>query len=238
MRYIYRFLTVAVVLALLMGIGVSTAFAQDPDQGKRIWAEVVWQCQRCHGPAGEGAWGPTLAGNKNPVEDWISQVRAPRRSMPTFSPQQVSDEQITDIHAYLTSLPEPATAALPDAGLPADAPAGQMLLVEKRCVACHTTTGPINIFIERGEIPTAEAVIAQLRSPRHNMPMFSEGQVSDADATLIADFLAQQVSSQLAPATLPTSGGDQSSKLPLFLALIGSGLVTLGLILRRGWAAH
>lgn len=236
MRYVYRFLTVAVAVVLLMSTSVSLVFAQDPDQGKMIWEEVVWQCQQCHGPAGEGNWGPTLAGNQNPVEDWISQVRSPRRSMPTFSPQQVSDEQITNIHAYLTSLPAPAAPALPDAGLPAEAPAGQVLVVEKRCVACHTTTGPIQFFIDRGEIPTADAVIAQLRNPRQNMPMFSEGQVSDGDAALIADFLAQQVSSQLAPATLPTSGGDPASRLSLFLALIGSGLVVISLLLRRRWA--
>jgi hypothetical protein len=103
-------------------------------------------------------------------------------------------------------------------------------------VACHTETGPINPFIERGEVPTAQAVITQLRTPRNLMPMFSEGQVSDADAALIADFLASQVSaqqSQEAPAALPTSGGENSSTSAILLILTGAGLVAASFILRR-----
>jgi mono/diheme cytochrome c family protein len=233
MGYIYRFFASILALLVVMGLTTSTTFAQDPDRGKVVWEEEIWQCQQCHGRAGEGGWGPTLAGNQNSAQDWISQVRSPRRSMPTFSPQQVSDEAITHIHAYLTSLPEPASFSLPDAGLPADAPPGQVLLVEKRCVACHTTTGPIQHFLDRAEIPTTEAVIMQLRNPRQNMPMFSEGQVSDADAALIADFLAQQVSPQLAPASLPPSGGPGSTGQPLAFILIGGGLMVTGFWLRR-----
>jgi mono/diheme cytochrome c family protein len=216
-----------------MGFTASPAFAQDPDMGKTIWEETVWRCSRCHGPAGEGAWGPPLAGNQNPVADWIAQVRSPRRSMPTFSPQQISDEQIGHIHAYLTSLTAPTTVVRPDAGLPADAPQGQVLIVEKRCVACHTTTGPINGFIERKEVPTAQAVITQLRTPRNLMPMFSDSQVSDADAALIADFLASQVSAQLPPPALPTSGGDHASTLATILIIVGCGFVAASFILRR-----
>jgi len=233
MGYVYRCLISTMAVLVLLGLTSSAVFAQDPTAGQDLWGEDVWQCSRCHGEMGEGGWGPPLAGNQNPVEDWISQVRSPRRSMPTFSPQQVSDEQIGHIHAYLTSLTPPADVVRPDAELPADAPPGQVLLVEKRCVACHGTTGPINAFIERGEVPTAQAVINQLRSPRNLMPMFSEGQVSDADAALIAEFMASQVSTQLAPAALPASGSDDPSTLAAVLILIGSGFVAAGFILRR-----
>jgi mono/diheme cytochrome c family protein len=116
-----------------------------------------------------------------------------------------------------------------DAGLPADAPAGQQLLVEKKCVACHTTTGPINGFVQRGETPTAVAVITQLRTPRNNMPMFTVEQVSDEEAGLIADFLASQVS----PPSLPETGSsDLPARLPILL-LIGGALLLTGFALRR-----
>ena len=131
------------------------------------------------------AAGP-LAGSTKTAQEFIDQVRSPRRNMPSFSAEQISDQMITDIHAYVGSLPEVTDFTRPDAGLPADAPQGQVLLVEKRCIACHGDTGPINGFIERGETPTAERVINQLRTPFKNMPSFSPEQVSDAEAALIA----------------------------------------------------
>jgi mono/diheme cytochrome c family protein len=238
MNYIAKFFVSTAALLLLSILTASVALAQDPANGKTLWEAQTTLCQRCHGPAGEGGWGAPLAGNQNPVQDWITQVRTPRRSMPMFSPQQISDEQITDIHAYLTSLPAPTSVTRPDAGLPPDAPPGQVLIVEKRCVACHTTTGPINGFIQRKEIPTADLVIAQLRSPRNMMPTFSDAQVSDADAAVIAEFLASQVSSQLPPATLPSSGSETTTPWPALLTLIGCGLIALGLILHRRLASR
>ena len=230
---ILKLTAASLTLFLLTSISATMVFAQDPDAGKVAWEEQVWQCQACHGPAGEGGWGSPLAGNTNPIQDWIDQVRTPRRSMPSFSAEQVSDETITDIHAYLTSLAEPADFTRPDAGLPADAPAGQTLIVEKRCVACHKTTGPIGGYIERGEVPTADMVIAQLRNPRKNMPAYSEGQVSNDEAALMADFMAAQVSEQLAPATLPSSGGERPGNPAVWLVLLGVGLLLGGLTLRQ-----
>ncbi|NJO85087.1 MAG: hypothetical protein HC828_21645 [Blastochloris sp.] len=42
-----------------------------------------------------------------------------------------SDEMIVDAHAYLSSLPKVSGFTPADAGLPADAHPGQMLLVDK-----------------------------------------------------------------------------------------------------------
>jgi mono/diheme cytochrome c family protein len=215
---------------VLVGLSSSVAFAQDPDNGKVLWEEQVFQCMRCHGEAGEGVWGPPLAGTEATVQEFIAQVRTPRRFMPTFSEAQVSDEQLTDMHAYLTSLTKPADFTPADAGLPPDAPEGQQLIVQKRCIACHSETGPVRNFTDRGEVPTADAVIAQLRTPKQFMPSFSPDQVSDAEATIIAEFLISQVS----PSTLPQSGGVDSTAWSIALLLIGGGLLFLaGLLLRR-----
>jgi mono/diheme cytochrome c family protein len=149
--------------------------------------------------------------------------------MPAYSAGQVSDEAITDMHAYLTTLTAPESFTPADAGLAADAPLGQQLIVEKRCVACHSTAGPIRGFQSRGETPTAEVVIAQLRTPRQNMPAFSAEQVSDAEASSITDFLVLQLA---APAQLPQSGGASSTGLPLVLLTGGAVLLLVALFMR------
>jgi mono/diheme cytochrome c family protein len=232
LTYLRKTLTLILAVVVLSGLTTSIVFAQDPDNGKLIWEEQTG-CQRCHGPAAEGLWAGPLAGSTKTAQEFIDQVRSPRRNMPHFSAEQVSDQMIIDIHAYVSSLP-PITDFTPaDAGLPADAPQGQVLLVEKRCVACHGDTGPIMRFMDRGETPTAEAVIKQLRTPFKNMPAFFPEQVSDAEAGLIADFMAQEIAAQSAPAALPQSGSSLPAARPVGMLLIGGGLVLTGFIFRR-----
>ena len=230
MRQVRRLSTSLLVLLVLLTLTVSIALAappaQDPENGKVLWEQSL--CKNCHGEAGEGMWAGPLAGSEKIADEWISQVRSPRNRMPHFSPEQVSDEMIVDMHAYLTTLTKPESFAPADAGLPADAPAGQQLLVEKRCVACHGTTGPLRGFESRGETPTAEAVLTQLRTPRQNMPMFTVEQVSDDEAALIAEFMASQVS----PASLPATGSSGSIILLVALMLLGGALLLIGIAFR------
>lgn len=230
MRHVRRLSTSLLVLLVLLTLTMSVALAappaQDPENGKVLWEQNL--CKNCHGEAGEGMWAGPLAGSEKTAEEWISQVRSPRNRMPHFSPEKVSDEMIVDMHAYLITLTKPESFAPADAGLPADAPAGQQLLVEKRCVACHGTTGPLRGFESRGETPTAEAVLTQLRTPRQNMPMFTVEQVSDDEAALIAEFMASQVS----PASLPATGSSGSIILLVALMLLGGALLLIGIAFR------
>jgi len=230
MRHILRTSTGILVLLTLLGLAAAVALAappaQDPTNGQALWDQNL--CKNCHGPAGEGMWGGPLAGSDKTAEEFIAQVRSPRQRMPHFSPEKVPDQAIIDMHAYLTSLPKPASFTPADAGLAADAHPGQQLVVEKRCVACHTTTGPIQPFMNRGETPTAAAVITQLRTPRDNMPMFAVEQVSDEEAAVIAEFLA----SQMSPAGLPQTGASSSSTTWVALLLLGGGLLLTGVALR------
>jgi mono/diheme cytochrome c family protein len=229
---LHRTIIVLFAVIILSGLTASAAFAQDPDNGKLLWEEQT-ACRRCHGPEAEGLWAGPLASSTKTAQEWIDQVRNPRRNMPHFSVEKVSDEMIVDMHAYVSSLPEVTDFSRPDAGLPADAPQGQVLLVEKRCIACHGDTGPVNRFIDRGEPPTAEAVINQLRTPFNNMPAFFPVQVSDEEAGLIADFMAQEYAAQSAPAALPQSGSSLPAVWPVALLLVGGGLALAGLVLRR-----
>lgn len=227
-----KLIFITLVVSGLMLLTASVALAQDPEAGKTAWEEQTL-CQRCHGAMGEGVFGRPLAAFTDlTAEEWIAQVRNPRNRMPSFSEAQVPDERIIDIHAYLTALP-PQEPALAQIELPAGAHPGQALIVEKRCVACHTETGPVNNFVQRGETPTAEAVINQLRNPRQNMPSFSEAQVSDEEAATIAEFLA----SQITPQALPQSGGPGLPATTVVLlvlpALLGAVLLIGGIVLRR-----
>lgn len=244
MTHVYRFSTLILATLLLLGLTTTAALAappnQDPNNGQIAWEEQVFQCQRCHGPMGEGSYARPLSNSTLTAQEWISQVRSPRRFMPHFSEAQVSDQQIIDMHAYITALPDPAGDFAPKAAaIPADAPEGQRLMAEKRCVACHTDvveTGQgmiINGFIERGITPTADVVIKQLRTPFRFMPAFSEDQVSDAEAALIADYLAAQVANQAPPANLPQSGSAAPTLWVAGLLLAGSVLLGAGLFLRR-----
>ena len=233
---IYKLFIIFASALVFTGLTTSVAFAQNPDNGKVVWEEQVWQCQQCHGPNGEGKWVRPLSNSTATAQEWIEQVRNPRRFMPKFSEEQVSDEQIIDMHAYVTSLPAPAADFMPQDAGTFDNP-GQNLMAQKRCIACHedeVTTGQgqrIEEFVSAGVTPTADVVITQLRTPRRNMPAFSADQVSDDEAALIADFLAAQVQAQSPPAALPQAGQGGWPNLPVILALFGSGLVLSGLVL-------
>ena len=253
MKQIYRLSILILTVLALLGLTTLPALAQDPDQGKIAWEEQNL-CQRCHGAAGEGVWAGPLAGSTRTAQEWITQVRTPRANMPMFSPEQVSDETIINMHAYLSSQPPVESFTRTDPGLPADAHPGQVLLAEKRCAACHTTSGPLGGFVERGEMPTQAAVITQLRTPRNRMPSFSETQVSDEQAGQIAEFLAiqftaaqQETADEQAPAAgqAPAAQQQTPSSLPqtgeanpaaygfAALLLAGGGLLLIGLALRR-----
>lgn len=218
-------------LLLMMALTTSVALAaphqQDPVNGEQLWQDNL--CKNCHGETGEGMWAGPLAGSDKTAEEFITQVRTPRRNMPAFSAEQVSDAAITDMHAYLTTLTRPEDFAPADASLPADAPQGQQLIAEKRCIACHGPTGPVRGFANRGETPTVEGVLQQVRTPFRNMPAFNAEQVSDAEVAAIAEFLIAQVS---APPELPKSGEADTLTTPLALLILGVGLVLTALFLR------
>lgn len=239
MIHMRRLIILLPVVLVLLIMTTSVALAQDPDAGKTAWEQQVWQCAACHGPAGEGVFARPLSNSTATADEWIAQVRTPRRFMPKFSEAQVSDQQIKDMHAYITALPDPTGEfQRKDLGVTATHP-GQELMLQKNCVACHTdevTTGQgrmITGFVQRGITPTGEGVIKQLRTPFKNMPAYSEAQVSNDEAAQIADYLNTLVSGQTPPASLPQSGGSTDNTGPLAVLLLGGGLALAGFVLRQ-----
>ena len=86
-----------------------TASAGNAQNGKKNFAADG--CYECHGLQGQGATqtgaariGPPIL----PLESFISYVRHPMNQMPPYSSKAVSDQDLTDIYAYLKSIPLPA----------------------------------------------------------------------------------------------------------------------------------
>ena len=67
-------------------------------------------CFQCHGTVGQGSvatsQGKVLYDTELPLEAFIGFVRGTNRAMPPYSAKILSDADLTDIHAYLTSLPK------------------------------------------------------------------------------------------------------------------------------------
>jgi glyoxylase-like metal-dependent hydrolase (beta-lactamase superfamily II) len=92
------------------------------------------------------------------------------------------------------SLPFPEEPGFRRIEVPEDAHPGAALVVEKRCVACHSESGIERTRFPSGEAtPSVEAMIEQLRTPFRRMPAFSAEQVSDEEAALITEFFLAQL---------------------------------------------
>jgi ubiquinol-cytochrome c reductase cytochrome c subunit len=83
----------------------ASALAASAEKGKSAFLQHG--CWQCHGYQGQGGvTGPKLAPNPIPFETLSNFVRTTSRAMPPFSKDILSDEDLGDIYAYLTSIPK------------------------------------------------------------------------------------------------------------------------------------
>src|SRR5579872_7021794 len=80
--------------------------AGNPEAGKRIYMKNG--CYQCHGTVGQG----TIAGARiGPpplsAQGLIRYVRRPAGQMPAFTEKVMSDRQLTDVYAFLKTIPPP-----------------------------------------------------------------------------------------------------------------------------------
>ena len=79
------------------------------DNGKRLFLKDG--CWECHGYAGQGGRdGARIGATGLTLQGVIRYVRKPAGAMPAFSDKVITDQELTDIYAYLKSLP-PVKAA-------------------------------------------------------------------------------------------------------------------------------
>ena len=63
-------------------------------------------CDNCHGPDAEGGFGPDLAGGRGRSLDQLRwTIRRPWEVMPTFNEDQLSDQWVADVHAFVGTKP-------------------------------------------------------------------------------------------------------------------------------------
>jgi len=98
-----RILLAAASIALMFA---ALAMAQTPvEKGHALFLKQ--NCFRCHGTEGQGTAGPRLTPNPPSTEALIKYVRKPAGAMPAYCEKCVSDAELTDIRAYLASIPPP-----------------------------------------------------------------------------------------------------------------------------------
>ena len=83
----------------------SAAYAGNAENGKRLF--TANGCYECHNYNGSGGrHGPRLSQNKLTAAAFIAFVRRPR-TMPAYSTKVMSDQETTDIWAFIKTLPAP-----------------------------------------------------------------------------------------------------------------------------------
>jgi mono/diheme cytochrome c family protein len=108
--------TAAVVgIAMMLLLSFAAARAQEPKTanaptGNANNGKVLFMkdgCYQCHGREGQGSnmSGPRIAPNPPPLEVILGYVRKPTGEMPPYTAKVISDQELTDIYAYLQSRP-------------------------------------------------------------------------------------------------------------------------------------
>lgn len=106
-------LLVAVTALCCVPAGAQTSAAVE--RGSRLYVEKM--CYTCHGYAGQGGErgaGPRIAPDVWPLEAFVQQTRRPRQDMPRYPAQFVSDQELADMHAWLSTIkPGPKARDIP-----------------------------------------------------------------------------------------------------------------------------
>jgi ubiquinol-cytochrome c reductase cytochrome c subunit len=107
-RQIFRAALAAFFAGVFFGSG--SAFAASAENGKAAF--LKYGCWQCHGTQGQGSVatsnGKVLAPDPLPYEAFSGFVRSTDGAMPPYSEKILPDEELTDIHAYLLSIPKAA----------------------------------------------------------------------------------------------------------------------------------
>lgn len=98
------FLTILVSAVLLIADVAAGQSTGDTENGKTLFTKN--NCYFCHGTVGQGGRaGARIAQIGLNAQGLIRYVRRPAGSMPAYSEKMISDGDLTDIYAYLKSLP-------------------------------------------------------------------------------------------------------------------------------------
>ena len=104
MRIVRSHLKLA-ALAASLTLWHGAALAADAAKGKQNF--LKYGCWQCHGTVGQGGvTGPKLAPDPLPLEAISAFIRNSNRQMPPYREAVLPNEDLADIHAYLSSIPK------------------------------------------------------------------------------------------------------------------------------------
>ncbi len=166
----------------------------DPQNGKLVFKDQG--CDKCHGSQGEGlsvkgrAGGvPSIASTTLSLPTFIELVRKPTGSMPPYGSQQVSDQELSDVEAFLRSSAAPVETEVASAAGVQD---GQRLYKADGCYECHLDQGEgsraTGARIGPPRLPLS-AFVSYVRHPTGAMPPYTQKVVSDAQLAQMYGFL-------------------------------------------------
>ena len=101
--------TISISVFLGAFLLVSLALPQSPAEGNAVNGKRLFErdgCFQCHGTVGQGTKdGARIGPPVLNVQGLIRYVRRPAGAMPAFTEKVVTDAELTDIYAYLKSIP-------------------------------------------------------------------------------------------------------------------------------------
>src|SRR5258706_1630362 len=182
----------------------------DVAAGKTLWDNEL-RCKDCHGGVAEGAFGPDLAGRGLNFAQGKQAVRKPWGIMPRFIDEQVSDQELANLAAYFGSMPKGAAPGPWKTEVPANAPAGQRVMITIGCGQCHG-----NVLIgPRDDMGAVDADINWIKDlvynhttairthaqrlgtgngpPRVHMGNFNPDRVTEAQLTQVLEWIKSDV---------------------------------------------
>jgi mono/diheme cytochrome c family protein len=204
----------AIAVAAL-SISSTAALAQaegDATRGQQYWTSPLHQCRNCHGPQGEGGFGPDLAGRGLNGAQVYRAAHQPWGVMPAFVDAQVNQQQATDLAAFFATMPKrPAPAKWRFEATP-EMPAGQAMLINMGCGQCHSPNfqgprgnlGAVNadfeyfanlVYNHTTATPVHRASLGVNAPNGANLDMgnFSRTRLSEADLRQIYDWARNQI---------------------------------------------
>jgi mono/diheme cytochrome c family protein len=97
--------TIFIAAFFLAGSIAAAQTSGDAEKGKQLFMTVG--CQACHGRTAQGVSGNRkLAPKPIPLAAGIAYVRNPKGQMIAYSAKVLSDTDLTDIWAYLRTIPD------------------------------------------------------------------------------------------------------------------------------------
>jgi mono/diheme cytochrome c family protein len=109
------FVLLSVLVAAIDFCSVAQAFRpadEAIDRGKATFLRVG--CYQCHGREAQGAsTGPRLGPTPIPLAAFARAVRTPRNEMPPYSVKLLSDAELADVYAFVSSRPQPVRVSNP-----------------------------------------------------------------------------------------------------------------------------